>query len=71
MEEDLTTPPFLLKDLDPEQRIRVLALDYVTSTGIVAPEQWLSAAAALEDFLINGAVEKPSAVLHTFPSSLS
>ena len=67
----MTTPPFLLQDLTADQRIRVLALDYVTSTGIVPPDQWLNAALALEEFLMNGNVEKQSAMVHAFPQPIA
>lgn len=32
------TTPYLLQDLTPEQRLRVLSMDYVTSSGLVAPD---------------------------------
>lgn len=59
--------PFLLKDLDTDQRMRVLALDYVTSCGFVPPEDWLLFSAVIEHYLRTGEVALEKARVHTFP----
>jgi hypothetical protein len=66
----MSTTPYLLQDLTPDQRLRVLSLDYATSTGFVQPEHWLNAASAIEIYLKTGVCEKKDAQVHQFPMSL-
>lgn len=46
----------LLDELTPEQKIRVLAMDAVTGSGGVEPEDWVKRARELEEFLKGGTV---------------
>jgi hypothetical protein len=62
--------PLLLKDLDAEQRMRVLALDYVTSCGFVAPEDWLLFSTVVAHYLRTGEVALEKARIHTFPTAV-
>lgn len=62
------TTPYLLQDLTPEQRMRVLSLDYVITSGLVSPEGWLPTANAIEEYLAIGAVDRPAATISRFPT---
>ena len=64
----MTALPFLLKDLDTDQRIRVLALDYVTACGLVAPEDWLPFAVVVEHYLRTGEMIMTKSSVHAFPA---
>lgn len=66
----MSAPPFLLKDLDAEQRMRVLALDYVTSCGFVPPEDWLLFSTVVAHYLRTGEVAMEKARVHTFPTAV-
>lgn len=61
------TTPYLLQDLTLEQRLRVLSLDYVITSGLVSPEGWVPTANAIEEYLVTGAVERPAATISQFP----
>lgn len=60
--------PFLLKDLNTDQRMRVLAMDYVTSCGVVPPEDWLVFSAVIEHYLRTGELALEKARVHAFPA---
>lgn len=64
----MTALPLLLKDLDAEQRIRVLALDYVTACGFVPPEDWLPFAVVIEHYLRTGETAMTKSSVHAFPT---
>ena len=66
----MTALPFLLKDLDEEQRVRVLALDYVTGCGSVSPEDWLPFAAVIEHYLRTGELAIAKSSVHAFPAPI-
>lgn len=66
----MTALPFLLKDLDEEQRVRVLALDYVTACGSLSPEDWLPFAAVIEHYLRTGDMAMTTGSVHAFPKSV-
>ena len=61
------TTPYLLQDLTPDQRLRVLCVDYVTSSGYVPPEQWIVAASSIETYLRTGEAERTVAEVKRFP----
>lgn len=61
--------PYLLQDLTPEQRLRILALDYATSTGFVPPDEWLKVTNAVESYLSTGDINYGSASIHSFPTT--
>lgn len=60
--------PFLLEELNMEQKMRVLAMDYVTACGFVPPEDWLLFSAVIEHYLRTGDVALEKARVHTFPT---
>lgn len=64
----MTALPFLLKDLDTDQRVRVLALDYVTACGFVPPEDWLPFAAVIEHYLRTGEKVKTKSSVYVLPA---
>lgn len=63
----MATPPFLLQDLSPEQRLRILSLDYVTSAGYVPADEWLNFAHQVETWLSRGVMLKEQANVRSFP----
>ena len=62
------TSPTLLKALDRDQKLRLLALDYVTATGFVPPEDWCRMARQLEDYLKTGSLGSCSTATPKFPN---
>jgi hypothetical protein len=67
----VATLPFLLKDLSPDQRVRILALDYITGNGFVPPDEWLNLAAQVEVFIKVGSLPILDASVHEFPTPIS
>lgn len=61
------TPPFLLKNLSADQRLRVLALDYVTSSGLVVPEDWIGLSSRIERYLKEGEQPRNQTTIYHLP----
>lgn len=62
------TLPILLKQLTGDQKLRILALDYVTSSGFVPPDEWCAIAQAIEFYLKDGGVTRTQTEPCSFPS---
>jgi len=62
------TLPILLKSLTSEQKLRVLALDYVTASGFVGPDEWCHMARAVEIYLSEGEIKSRHHEACVFPT---
>ena len=51
------TLPVLLRKLTADQRLRILALDYVTASGTVPVREWCAVAGLVESYLKTGEVK--------------